>query len=93
MSLRIGISPWAEDRAGMELVAEAAVSGGLGTFWLGDGLLGRPDFPAWSGGMEAFAELAWLAGRFPGCSVALGAAVLPLRDRATPEGPAPHPCR
>jgi alkanesulfonate monooxygenase SsuD/methylene tetrahydromethanopterin reductase-like flavin-dependent oxidoreductase (luciferase family) len=80
MSLRIGISPWAEDKAGMEKVAEAAVSGGLDTFWLGDGLLGRPDFPAWSGGMESFAELAWLAGRFPGSSVALGAAVLPLRD-------------
>jgi alkanesulfonate monooxygenase SsuD/methylene tetrahydromethanopterin reductase-like flavin-dependent oxidoreductase (luciferase family) len=80
MGLRIGISPWAEDKAGMEKVAEAAVSGGLGTFWLGDGLLGRPDFPAWSGGMESFTELAWLAGRFPGSSVALGAAVLPLRD-------------
>jgi len=64
----------------MELVADAAVSGGLSTFWLGDGLLGRPDFPPWSGGMEAFTELAWLAGRFTGCSVALGAAVLPLRD-------------
>jgi len=80
MSLRIGISPWADTRAGMERVAEAAVEGGLGTFWLGDGLLGRSDFPVWSGGMEAFTELAWLAGRFPGCSVALGAAVLPLRD-------------
>jgi alkanesulfonate monooxygenase SsuD/methylene tetrahydromethanopterin reductase-like flavin-dependent oxidoreductase (luciferase family) len=80
MSLRIGISPWADDKAGMEKVAEAAVTGGLGTFWLGDGLLGRPDFPAWSGGMESFSELAWLAGRFPGSSVAVGAAVLPLRD-------------
>jgi alkanesulfonate monooxygenase SsuD/methylene tetrahydromethanopterin reductase-like flavin-dependent oxidoreductase (luciferase family) len=80
MSLRIGISPWAETRAGMERVADAAFQGGLGTFWLGDGLLGRPDFPVWSGGMESFTELAWLAGRFPGSSVAIGAAVLPLRD-------------
>jgi alkanesulfonate monooxygenase SsuD/methylene tetrahydromethanopterin reductase-like flavin-dependent oxidoreductase (luciferase family) len=77
---RIGISAWASDRAGVERVAGAALSAGIDTFWLGDGLLGRPDFPPWSGGMEAFAELAWLAGRFPGASVALGAAVLPLRD-------------
>ncbi len=77
---RIGISAWAGDRGGVERVAEAALGAGIGTFWLGDGLLGRPDFPPWSGGMESFAELAWLAGRFPGASVALGAAVLPLRD-------------
>ena len=80
MSLRIGISPWAANRDGVERVAAAALSVGIGTFWLGDGLLGRPDFPAWSGGMESFGELAWLAGRYPGASVALGAAVLPLRD-------------
>jgi alkanesulfonate monooxygenase SsuD/methylene tetrahydromethanopterin reductase-like flavin-dependent oxidoreductase (luciferase family) len=79
-SLRIGISAWASDRSGVERVAEAALSAGVGTFWLGDGLLGRPDFPPWSGGMESFTELAWLAGRYPGASVALGAAVLPLRD-------------
>jgi len=78
--LRIGISPWAASRGGVEKVAEAALSVGIDTFWLGDGLLGRPDFPPWSGGMESFSELAWLAGRYPGASVALGAAVLPLRD-------------
>jgi alkanesulfonate monooxygenase SsuD/methylene tetrahydromethanopterin reductase-like flavin-dependent oxidoreductase (luciferase family) len=77
---RIGISPWAADRSGVEKVAEAALSAGIDTFWLGDGLLERPDFPPWSGGMESFGELAWLAGRYPGASVALGAAVLPLRD-------------
>jgi alkanesulfonate monooxygenase SsuD/methylene tetrahydromethanopterin reductase-like flavin-dependent oxidoreductase (luciferase family) len=79
-SLRIGISPWAATRGGVEKVAEAALQAGIDTFWLGDGLLGRPDFPPWSGGMESFGELAWLAGRYPGASVALGAAVLPLRD-------------
>jgi alkanesulfonate monooxygenase SsuD/methylene tetrahydromethanopterin reductase-like flavin-dependent oxidoreductase (luciferase family) len=77
---RIGISAWAADRGGVERVAEAALSAGIDTFWLGDGLLGRPDFPPWSGGMESFTELAWLTGRYPGASVALGAAVLPLRD-------------
>jgi len=79
-SLRLGISAWASDRSGVEKVAEAALSAGIDTFWLGDGLLERPDFPPWSGGMESFGELAWLAGRYPGASVALGAAVLPLRD-------------
>jgi alkanesulfonate monooxygenase SsuD/methylene tetrahydromethanopterin reductase-like flavin-dependent oxidoreductase (luciferase family) len=64
----------------MERVAEAAFDGGLGRFWLGDGLLGRADFPVWSGGMESFTELAWLAGRFSGSSLGIGAAVLPLRD-------------
>ena len=63
-------------------MAEAALGAGIDTFWLGDGLLGRPDFPPWSGGMESFSELAWLAGRYPGTSLALGAAVLPLRDPA-----------
>ncbi len=80
VGLRIGISPWAASRSGVERVAEAALSAGIDTFWLGDGLLGRPDFPAWSGGLESFTELAWLAGRYPGASLALGAAVLPLRD-------------
>ncbi len=80
VGLRIGISPWAASRSGVERVAEAAMDVGIDTFWLGDGLLGRPDFPAWSGGLESFGELAWLAGRYPGASVALGAAVLPLRD-------------
>src|SRR6202451_3660222 len=78
--LRIGISAWAADRSGVERGAEAALSVGIDPFWLGDGLLERPDFPPCSGGMEPFTELAWLAGRYPGASVALGAAVLPLRD-------------
>ncbi len=47
VSLRIGISPWAASRSGVERVAEAALSAGIDTFWLGDGLLARPDFPAW----------------------------------------------
>src|ERR1700691_5084029 len=64
--LRIGISAWAADRSGVERVAEAALSAGIDTFWLGDGLLERPDFPPWSGGMESFRELGWLSGRIRG---------------------------
>jgi alkanesulfonate monooxygenase SsuD/methylene tetrahydromethanopterin reductase-like flavin-dependent oxidoreductase (luciferase family) len=78
--MRIGVSPFATTRAGVEALAAVAVAGGLDPLWLGDGLLHNPDFPTWSGAMEACTELAWLAGRFPTAAVALGAAVLPLRD-------------
>ncbi len=78
--MRIGLSPFATTRAAVEALAATAVAGGLDPLWLGDGLLRNPDFPTWSGAMEPFTELAWLAGHFPGTAVALGAAVLPLRD-------------
>jgi alkanesulfonate monooxygenase SsuD/methylene tetrahydromethanopterin reductase-like flavin-dependent oxidoreductase (luciferase family) len=60
--------------------ADAAAQAGVDALWLGDGLLVVPDFPQWSGGMEPFVELAWLAGRHPHLAIGLGAAVLPLRD-------------
>ena len=78
--MSIGVSPFATTREGVERLAGLAVAGGLQRLWLGDGLLHNPDFPTWSGAMEACTELAWLAGRFAAASVALGAAVLPLRD-------------
>jgi alkanesulfonate monooxygenase SsuD/methylene tetrahydromethanopterin reductase-like flavin-dependent oxidoreductase (luciferase family) len=61
-------------------VVAAAVEGGIDTIWLGRRLLEVDAFPMWSGGLEPFVELAYLAGRHPGIRVALGAAVLPLRD-------------
>ena len=79
-SVRLGISPFASTRAGVEQLAGLAVSGGITTLWLGDGLLHNPDFPTWSGAMEPCTELAWLAGRFPEAELGLSAAVLPLRD-------------
>jgi alkanesulfonate monooxygenase SsuD/methylene tetrahydromethanopterin reductase-like flavin-dependent oxidoreductase (luciferase family) len=78
--VRIGVSPWGSSRDGIIRVAVAAADAGIDTFWLGDGLLIVPDFPQWSGGMEPFAQLGWLAGRHPNVSVGLGAAILPLRD-------------
>lgn len=78
--MRIGISPFASTRAGSLAVADAAAEGGIGTFWLGEGLLVMGDFPRWSGGMEPFTWLAYLAGRYPGIRVGVGATVLPLRD-------------
>jgi alkanesulfonate monooxygenase SsuD/methylene tetrahydromethanopterin reductase-like flavin-dependent oxidoreductase (luciferase family) len=79
-SVRLGISPFASTRAGVEQLAGLAVSGGITMLWLGDGLLHNPDFPTWSGAMEPCTELAWLAGRFPQAELGLSAAVLPLRD-------------
>ena len=78
--VRLGLSPFASSRAGVEALAGLGVDGGIDTLWLGDGLLHNPDFPTWSGAMEPFTELAWLAGRFPTARLGLSAAVLPLRD-------------
>jgi alkanesulfonate monooxygenase SsuD/methylene tetrahydromethanopterin reductase-like flavin-dependent oxidoreductase (luciferase family) len=78
--LRIGISPFGHTRAGAMEVADAAVAGGIDSLWLGDGLLVVDMFPMWSGGIEPFSELSFLAGRHRGVRVAVGAAVLPLRD-------------
>lgn len=78
--MRLGVSPYASTLEGAVAVSERAVAGGLDTLWLGDGLLLNPDFPLWSGGVEAMTMLAWLAGRFPGARIGVTAAVLPLRD-------------
>jgi alkanesulfonate monooxygenase SsuD/methylene tetrahydromethanopterin reductase-like flavin-dependent oxidoreductase (luciferase family) len=78
--MRIGVSPFGHTRAGAMAVADAAVAGGVDTIWLGDGLLIVDMFPMWSGGVEPFSELSFLAGRHPGIRVAVGAAVLPVRD-------------
>jgi alkanesulfonate monooxygenase SsuD/methylene tetrahydromethanopterin reductase-like flavin-dependent oxidoreductase (luciferase family) len=78
--VEIGVSPYGSDRATTLELAGAAVAGGIGSLWLGDGLFRRPDFPGWRGGMESLVELAWLAGRHPGVRVGITAAVLPVRD-------------
>lgn len=78
--MRIGVSPWGSTLEGVKRVAARAADAGIDTLWLGDGLLVMEDFPRFSGGMEPFVELAWLAGRHPQVGVGVGAAVLPLRD-------------
>lgn len=78
--MRVGISPFAGTRAGSFAVADAAYEGGIDTLWLGEGLLVVDDFPRWSGGMEPLTWLAFLAGRYPGVRVGLGASALPIRD-------------
>ena len=78
--MRMGISPFASTRDGALALSAAAVEGGLGTLWLGDGYLSNPDFVGWAGGMESMAELAWLGGRFPEARLGIAAAVMPIRD-------------
>ncbi|MDX6391572.1 MAG: hypothetical protein QOJ73_2635 [Streptosporangiaceae bacterium] len=78
--MRIGISPYGSDRAATLELTQAAVAGGIDSFWLGDGLFRRPDFAGWRGGMESLTELAWLSGRHPGVRIGMTAAVLPVRD-------------
>jgi alkanesulfonate monooxygenase SsuD/methylene tetrahydromethanopterin reductase-like flavin-dependent oxidoreductase (luciferase family) len=78
--MRVGVSPFASTRSGVLALAARAVEGGIGMLWLGDGLLVNPDFPLWSGGLEPFTELAWLAGRFEGVTVGVSAAILTTRD-------------
>jgi alkanesulfonate monooxygenase SsuD/methylene tetrahydromethanopterin reductase-like flavin-dependent oxidoreductase (luciferase family) len=78
--MRIGISPYGQDRAAALELAGAAVAGGIDTLWLGDGLFRRPDFAGWRGGLESLTELAYLAGRHPGARIGITAAVLPVRD-------------
>ncbi|HEV8625963.1 MAG TPA: LLM class flavin-dependent oxidoreductase [Acidimicrobiia bacterium] len=78
--MRLGASPFASDRATALAIAHDLVAAGIDTLWLGDGILHRPDFAGWCGGLESLTELAWLAGRLPSARVGMTAAVLPLRD-------------
>jgi alkanesulfonate monooxygenase SsuD/methylene tetrahydromethanopterin reductase-like flavin-dependent oxidoreductase (luciferase family) len=78
--VRIGVSPYGSDRAATLAFADAAVSAGIDSLWLGDGIFRRPDFAGWRGGLESMTELAWLAGRHPDVRIGITAAVLPLHD-------------
>ncbi len=80
--MELGISPFATTREAVLELSAAAVAGGLGTLWLGDGYVAGDDFAGWAGSMEPMTELAWLAGHFPTARVGVTAAVLPLRDPA-----------
>jgi alkanesulfonate monooxygenase SsuD/methylene tetrahydromethanopterin reductase-like flavin-dependent oxidoreductase (luciferase family) len=47
---------------------------------LGDGFISTPSFPIWSGGVDCFVELAWLAGQVDMPTYGVDAIVLPARD-------------
>src|SRR5258708_26970102 len=76
----MGIAPYGTSRAAALELAGAAVAGGVGALWLGDGLFRRPDFAGWQGGLESMTDLAYFAGCHPGTRIGITAAVLPVRD-------------
>ncbi len=47
---------------------------------LGDGFVSTPSFPIWSGGVDCFVELSWLAGHVQMQSYGVDAIVMPARD-------------
>jgi alkanesulfonate monooxygenase SsuD/methylene tetrahydromethanopterin reductase-like flavin-dependent oxidoreductase (luciferase family) len=61
-------------------LAQLAAEAGLDGLILGDGFVSTPSFPIWSGGVDCFVELAWLAGQVPMPTYGVDAIVLPARD-------------
>jgi alkanesulfonate monooxygenase SsuD/methylene tetrahydromethanopterin reductase-like flavin-dependent oxidoreductase (luciferase family) len=80
MRPQIGISPFGASRDGVLQLARLAADAGLDGLILGDGFVSTPSFPIWSGGVDCFVELAWLAGKVPMPSYGVDAIVLPARD-------------
>jgi alkanesulfonate monooxygenase SsuD/methylene tetrahydromethanopterin reductase-like flavin-dependent oxidoreductase (luciferase family) len=76
----IGISPFAASRDGVLRLARLAADVGPDGLILGDGFVSTPSFPIWSGGVDCFVELAWLAGQVPMRTYGVDAIVLPARD-------------
>ena len=80
MALQVAISPFGSSRAGVLQLARRAAEVGLDGLVLGDGFVSTPSFPIWSGGVDCFVELAWLAGQVQMPTYGIHAIVLPARD-------------
>lgn len=78
--MRIGVSPFGSTRDEALQLACRAGGAGLDGLQLGDGLISTPSFPAWSGGVDALVELAWLAGQVEMQMYGVNGIVLPARD-------------
>jgi len=76
----VGISPFGSSRAAVLDLARRARDAGLDGLILGDGFVSTPSFPIWSGGIDCFVELAWLAGQVDMPSYGIDAIVVPCRD-------------
>src|SRR5579864_6719022 len=76
----IAISPFGASREGVLNLAQLAAEAGLDGLTLGDGFVSTPSFPIWSGGVDCFVELGWLAGRVEMQSYGVDAIVMPARD-------------
>ena len=80
MAAQIAVSPFGDSREGVLELARRAAEAGLDGLTLGDGFVATPSFPIWSGGVDCFVELAWLAGSVAMASYGIDAVVAPLRD-------------
>src|SRR5438067_2702874 len=78
--VQVGVSPFGSSRGVALDLAQRARDAGLDGLILGDGFVATPSFPIWSGGIDCFVELAWLAGSVPMASYGIDAVVAPLRD-------------
>ncbi len=76
----IGVSPFGASRDGVLNLAKQTAEAGLDGLILGDGFVSTPSFPIWSGGVDCFVELAWLAGQVELPTYGIDAVVLPARD-------------
>lgn len=76
----VGISPFGASREGVLRLARTAAECGLDGLILGDGFVSTPSFPIWSGGVDCFVELGWLAGQVELRTYGVDAIVLPARD-------------
>jgi alkanesulfonate monooxygenase SsuD/methylene tetrahydromethanopterin reductase-like flavin-dependent oxidoreductase (luciferase family) len=80
MRPQVGISPFGGSGQGVLRLARLAAEVGLDGLILGDGFVSTPPFPIWSGGVDCFVELAWLAGHVDLPTYGIDAIVLPARD-------------
>jgi alkanesulfonate monooxygenase SsuD/methylene tetrahydromethanopterin reductase-like flavin-dependent oxidoreductase (luciferase family) len=77
---QVGVSPFGGSRASVLDLARRAAACRLDGLTLGDGFVRTPSFPVWSGGLDCFVELAWLAGHVDLPTYGVDAVVAPARD-------------
>src|SRR5207248_132821 len=80
VNLQIGVSPFGESRGGVLDLARRAAEAGLDGLILGDGFVSTTSFPIWSGGVDCFVELSWLAGQVDMPTYGIDAIVAAARD-------------
>ena len=80
MSVQVGVLPFGSSRDSVLALARRAAASGLDGLILGDGFVSTRSFPVWSGGVDCFVELAWLAGHVDMPSYGISGIVAPARD-------------
>ena len=80
MDVQVGVSPFGSSRESVLELARQAADCGLDGLILGDGFVSTSSFPVWSGGLDCFVELGWLAGHVDMPTYGINAVVMPARD-------------